>query len=35
MDAYTDATVDGTWQNAYRTFYSFGRTYALRLKVSF
>lgn len=35
MDAYTDATVDGTWMNAYRTFYSFGRTYALRLKVKF
>lgn len=35
MDAYTEATVDGTWQNAFRTFYSFGRTYALRLKVAF
>ena len=35
MDAYTSATSDGTWENAYRTFYSFGRTYALRLKISF
>lgn len=35
MDAYTEATVDGTWENAYQTFYSFGRTYALRLKVNF
>ena len=35
MDAYTEATVDGTWQNAFRTFYSFGRTYALRLKIAF
>ncbi|MDE6810955.1 MAG: hypothetical protein K2J15_01245 [Muribaculaceae bacterium] len=35
MDAYTEATVDGTWENAFRTFYSFGRTYALRLKVNF
>lgn len=35
MDAYTSATVDGTWQNAYRIFYSFGRTYSLRLKLTF
>ena len=35
MDAYTDATKDGAWDNAYRTFYSFGRTYALRLKIAF
>ncbi|MDE6552708.1 MAG: carboxypeptidase-like regulatory domain-containing protein [Muribaculaceae bacterium] len=35
MDAYTSATSDGTWQNAYRVFYSFGRTYSLRLKLTF
>lgn len=35
MDAYTASGVDGTWDNAYRIFYSFGRTYALRLKVKF
>lgn len=35
MDAYTSATETGTWENAYRTFYSFGRTYSLRLKISF
>lgn len=35
MDAYTSATVNGTWQNAYRIFYSFGRTYSLRLKLTF
>lgn len=35
MDAYTASGVDGTWDNAYRVFYSFGRTYALRLKVKF
>lgn len=35
MDAYTASGVDGTWENAYRVFYSFGRTYALRLKVKF
>ncbi|MBO4954988.1 MAG: carboxypeptidase-like regulatory domain-containing protein [Muribaculaceae bacterium] len=25
----------GTWDNAYRVFYSFGRTYSLKLKVNF
>ncbi|MDE6638379.1 MAG: TonB-dependent receptor plug domain-containing protein, partial [Muribaculaceae bacterium] len=35
MDAYTSATTNGTWQNAYRIFYSFGRTYSLRLKLTF
>ncbi len=35
MDAYTSATSNGTWQNAYRIFYSFGRTYSLRLKLTF
>lgn len=35
MDAYTASGVDGNWGNAYRIFYSFGRTYALRLKVRF
>ncbi|MBD5275037.1 MAG: TonB-dependent receptor plug domain-containing protein [Bacteroides sp.] len=35
MDAYTSASTNGTWQNAYRIFYSFGRTYSLRLKLTF
>ena len=35
MDAYTSASSNGTWQNAYRIFYSFGRTYSLRLKLTF
>lgn len=35
MDAYTSATSNGTWQNAYRVFYSFGRTFSLRLKLNF
>ncbi len=35
MDAYTDVATDGTWQNAFRVLYSFGRTYSVRLKVSF
>jgi hypothetical protein len=34
-DAYTSTSSDGTWQDAYRIFYSFGRTYSLRLKVAF
>ncbi|MGN1246332.1 MAG: TonB-dependent receptor [Muribaculaceae bacterium] len=35
MDAYTSTSEVGTWQNAYRVFYSFGRTYSVRLKVNF
>ncbi len=35
MDAYTASGKDGAWDNAFRVFYSFGRTYALRLKVKF
>ena len=35
VDAYTDAAVDGTWENAYRVFYSFGRTYSMKLRVNF
>lgn len=34
----TDAFYDGTnnsWEDAYRVFYSFGRTYAVKMKVSF
>lgn len=34
-DAYTQTGAPGTWQNAYRVFYSFGRTYSLRIKLSF
>ena len=33
VDAYDGGT--GTWDSAYRIFYSFGRTYSLKLKVSF
>ena len=35
VDAYTASGVDGNWSNAYRVFYSFGRTYSMRLKVAF
>lgn len=34
-DAYTPSDATGTWQNAFRVFYSFGRTFSLRLKVAF
>ncbi|MCD8385928.1 MAG: TonB-dependent receptor [Bacteroidales bacterium] len=35
MDAYTASDTRGTWENAYRVFYSFGRTWSLRLKIQF
>lgn len=35
MDAYTSTGTDGTWENAFRVFYSFGRTYSVRLKIAF
>lgn len=35
MDAYTSTSETGSWDNAYRVFYSFGRTYSVRLKVNF
>ena len=34
-DATTNYSTPGTWKNAYRVFYSFGRTFSLRLKVNF
>lgn len=33
--AETPLSTDGTWRNAYSVFYSFGRTYSLKLKVNF
>ena len=33
--AQTDLGTVGTWQNANRVFYSFGRTYSLKLKINF
>ena len=35
MDAYTSTSEEGRWDNAYRVFYSFGRTYSIRMKLSF
>ncbi|MDE6578311.1 MAG: TonB-dependent receptor plug domain-containing protein [Muribaculaceae bacterium] len=34
-DATTNYNVAGAWDNAYKVFYSFGRTFSLRLKVNF
>lgn len=34
-DAYTASDKVGTWQNAYRVMYSFGRTFSIKLKVNF
>ena len=35
VDAYTASGTEGNWRNAYQVFYSFGRTYAVRIKVHF
>ena len=35
MDAYTTTSEQGAWNNAYRVFYSFGRTFSIRMKVRF
>lgn len=35
MDAYTSTAEVGAWDNAYRVYYSFGRTYSVRLKFNF
>lgn len=35
MDAYTDYASVGTWENAFRVYYSYGRTFSLRLKLYF
>ena len=34
-DATTNYASKGTWENAYQIFYSFGRTFSLRLKINF
>lgn len=34
-DATTNYNVVGTWSNAYKVLYSFGRTFSLRLKINF
>jgi hypothetical protein len=35
MDAEVPTSSNGTWQEAYSVFYSFGRTYSIRMKVYF
>lgn len=34
-DAYTSTDKVGAWNNAYRVFYSFGRTFSIKLKIDF
>ena len=34
-DAMTSNRSNGTWENAYGVFYSFGRTYSIRMKINF
>lgn len=34
-DAYTSTDTRGTWDNAFRVFYSYGRTFSLKLKINF
>lgn len=33
--AWNDINTDGAWDNVYRVFYSFGRTYAIKLRLNF
>lgn len=35
VDAYNKCTQPGEWDNVFRVFYSFGRTYSLRLRINF
>lgn len=35
VDAYTNTDSRGTWENAYRVFYSFGRTFSMKMRVNF
>ena len=35
VDAWSNSSVDGAWDNIYGTFYSFGRTYSMKLRVNF
>ena len=35
MDAMTNYSTPGAWDNAYNVYYSFGRTYTVRLKINF
>ncbi len=35
VDAWSNSSVDGAWNTIYGTFYSFGRTYSMKLRVNF
>ena len=35
VDARSNSAEDATWENIYGVFYSFGRTYSLKLKINF
>lgn len=35
VDAYTSSTTNGNWENAFRIFYAFGRTFSMKLRVNF
>ena len=35
VDAYNTANIAPSWQNVYRVFYAFGRTFSVKLKVNF
>ncbi|MCM1022178.1 MAG: TonB-dependent receptor [Muribaculum sp.] len=34
-DAMTNINTNGTWENAYGVFYTFGRTYSIRMRINF
>lgn len=34
-DAFTLSDTDGTWNNAFRVFYSYGRSFSVKLKINF
>ncbi len=35
VDAWSDSAVDANWENIYGVFYSFGRTFSMKLRVNF
>ncbi len=35
VDAWSDSATDANWENIYGVFYSFGRTYSMKLRVNF
>ena len=35
VDAWSDSAVNANWENIYGVFYSFGRTYSMKLRINF